>query len=83
MEKMKILGIRLVDMETDDKRRITGNTLYVGFQADNVQGLQTGKFFVNASMWPALTHRPSVNEEVLVDFGRNGKITNILPIKER
>lgn len=83
MEKLKIMGIRWVDMKTDDNRNITGYSLYVAFPAENVEGLQTAKLFVSASLWSALSHRPVVNEEVIVFYNRSGKVADIHAVKEK
>lgn len=83
MEKVKVLGIRWVDMDTQDNRKITGWSLYIAFPADNVEGLQTSKVFVAASRWEQLTYRPTVNDEVILVYNRSGKVSDVQAVPHK
>lgn len=78
MEKVKILGMRWVDMDVDNGRKVLGWTLYISFPADNVQGVQTGKCFVSDVRWNNLTYQPAVGDDVLLVYNRTGKVADIL-----
>lgn len=82
MEKVKILGIRWVDMD-GDRGKITGYSLYTCFPADKVEGLQTAKAFVSASAWAGLSYKPVVNDEVIFIYNRNGKVFDIRPASQK
>lgn len=80
MEKVKVLGIRWVDMDAEGGRKITGYSIYICFPAVNVEGVQTGKCFVPASRWNDLTYQPCVNDEVILVYNRSGKVADIQPV---
>lgn len=77
MEKVKVLGLRWVDMDAEGGRKITGYSIYICFPADNVEGVQTGKVFVAANRWNDLSYQPRVNDEVLFIYNRSGKVADI------
>lgn len=83
MEKVQVLGMRWVDMDTQDNRKITGWSLYIAFPADNVEGLQTGKVFVPASRWEGLSFKPSVNDYVIMVYNRTGKVSDIQAVPHK
>lgn len=83
MEKVKVLGVRWVDMDAEGGRKITGYSLYICFPADNVEGLQTGKCFVAANRWNGLTYQPRVNDEVILVYNRSGKVSDIQAVPHK
>lgn len=83
MEKVKVLGIRWVDMDAEGGRKITGYSLYICFPADNVEGLQTGKCFVPANRWGSLTYVPRVNCDVILVYNRSGKVADIQAVPHK
>lgn len=83
MEKVKILGIRWVDMDAEGGRKITGYSIYICFPNDNVEGLQTGKCFVPASRWNELTYTPRCNDEVILVYNRTGKVADIQAVPNK
>ena len=82
MEKVKIVGLRWVDMTAENNRTIRGWTLYIEFAADNVTGVQTGKTFISESMWPRLTYTPSVGDDVMFLYNRNGRVSDVRSCSE-
>lgn len=83
MEKVKVLGLRWVDMDAEGGRKIVGYSVYICFPADNVDGLQTGKCFVSSDRWTALTYVPRVNDEVILIYNRSGKVADIQAVPHK
>ena len=74
--KVTAFGFRPVNFTADDGRTITGTTLYIGYEAEGVEGLATEKIFVSAEKMPKKAIVPGSDVEVV--FNMKGKVEAVI-----
>lgn len=70
-----VLGKRPVSFTAKDGKEITGTTLYLGYEAEGVEGMVTDKVFISAAKMPK--NDIVVGSEVDISFNRYGKVEAI------
>lgn len=76
MEKVQVVGLRSVSFKDDkDGREISGVSLYLLLDHDQVEGKMADKVFVSAKKLENLEYFPKVGEEVYLDYDRYGKVS--------
>ena len=77
MEVMTVVGKRSVNFTGQDGNPVSGVNLYVLCADPYVDGQKSDKLFVSDNLRSNLSYFPVVGDEIMVDFNRWGKISNI------
>lgn len=70
-----VLGKKSVSFTASDGKEITGTTLYLGYEAEGVEGMAADKVFISAAKMPK--KEILVGSDVDVLFNRYGKVETI------
>lgn len=73
--KVTVFGVRSVDFTSSDGRAISGATMYIGYEAEGVDGLATEKIFVSAGKLPKKAITPG--QDVEIAFNMRGKVEKV------
>lgn len=74
--RVTVFGLRAVNFTATDGRAIAGTTMYIGYETDGVEGLQTEKIFVSAEKMPKKAIAPGQDVEVV--FNMRGKVEAVV-----
>lgn len=77
METMTVVGKRPVKFKGQDGNEVAGTNFYVLCVNDYTEGHVADKIFISDNLKSRLSHVPKVGDEILVDFNRWGKISDI------
>mgnify|MGYP007088021491 CR=1 FL=1 len=71
-----LFGARKLDFSGEDGRQVRGVQLWVGFESDNVIGMETAKLFVRSNLVP---HNVDdyMGTAIDIEFNNKGKVQNI------
>lgn len=70
-----IYGLMKLDFTNDDGEKFSGTNLFAGFEADNVIGLRTERFFVKSDI--PLPEDLEIGDEVELSFNYRGKLESV------
>jgi len=71
----KLIGVMSVNFSNANGEQIQGNSIFLAFKDENVQGLRTEKFFLKDSI--ALPEQVKINDTLEISFNHKGKIESV------
>jgi len=77
MEVMQVVGRQTVNFTAQDGNQINGTKLFVLCAHPYVDGQKSDSIFVSDKLRPQLRYWPQIGDEIIVDFNRYGKVSNI------
>lgn len=75
--KCTLYGFRRVDMTDERGRQIKGNSIFVGYPSNGVEGHETTKLFVSDDMAYLTNWVPAVGAELELDFTPRGRLSAV------
>lgn len=73
--KVKLLGSMPINFRNNQGENISGTTIFVAFNDENVDGLRTEKFFLKENI--SLPENIKINDNLDIAFNHRGKIEMI------
>ena len=70
-----LYGIMKLDFTKDDGEQMTGHSIFVGFESDNVLGRRTERFFVKSDI--PLPEDLKIGDEIDLTFNYRGKLESV------
>ena len=82
--RAKVFGFRSINMtDKETGRLIVGDSLFVGYPSNGVNGLETTKVFINSDMARANNFKPVVDGLVNIEYGPNGRLMAITNLNDK
>lgn len=80
MEIMSVVGISKVNFTGNDGNAVTGTNLFVLCDLPYGEGRKSDKLFISDRLKTQLSYFPSVGDDIMVDFNRWGKVSNVTQV---
>lgn len=74
--KVTLLGAQRVSFVSNDGQPVNGNSLYVAFSDENVDGLKTDKVFVREGI--EIPKEIKLNDTIDLSFNMKGRVEKIV-----
>lgn len=73
--KVKLVGVRKLDFNTDDGKNMKGTQLFFTYADDGITGMATDKKFIQRDEVFQINPFDFINKDIDIEFGRKDKVT--------